>query len=136
MSLKLEWNENMKFTAYTPSGHEVTLDSAVNSGGDDSAARPMELLLVSLVGCTAMDVISILKKMKASPESFHVEVEYERAPEHPKIYTKIHLKYIFKNAPSREKAKKAVELSQNKYCSVSAMLKKASNVSYELVFES
>ncbi len=135
MSVKLEWKENMKFAAYTPSGHEVMLDSSVNSGGEDTAARPMELLLVSLVGCTAMDVISILKKMKASPENFRVEVEYERAPEHPKIYTKIHLKYIFKNAPSKAKAEKAVELSQNKYCSVSAMLKKASNLTYELVFD-
>ncbi|WP_036221310.1 OsmC family protein [Mesoaciditoga lauensis] len=135
MSVKLEWKGNMKFAAYTPSGHEVMLDSSINSGGEDTAARPMELLLVSLVGCTAMDVISILKKMKAFPENFRVEVEYERAPEHPKIYTKIHLKYIFKNAPSKAKAEKAVELSQNKYCSVSAMLKKASDLTYELVFD-
>ncbi len=136
MSLKLEWNENMKFTAYTPSGHEVKLDSSSKSGGNDSAARPMELLLVSLVGCTGMDVISILRKMKALPEDFRIEVESERAPQHPKIFTKIHLKYIFKNVPSREKAQKAVELSQNKYCSASAMIKKASTLTYELIFES
>ncbi len=135
MSLNIQWKENMKFIAHTPSGHEVTMDSSVESGGNDTAARPMELLLVSLAGCTAMDVISILKKMKALPDDFHIEIEYERAPEHPKIYTKILLKYIFKNAPSKAKAEKAVELSQNKYCSVSAMLKKSSNLTYELVFD-
>ncbi len=134
--IKLEWKENMKFVAHTPSAHEVHIDSSEKSGGSDTAARPMEMLLVSLGGCTAMDVISILKKMKALPADFRVEIEYERAPEHPKIYTHIHLRYIFKKAPSQEKAKKAVELSQNKYCSISAMLKKSSNLSYELVFES
>ncbi len=136
MSLKIKWNEKMKFTAYTPSGHEVNLDSSATSGGENTAARPMELMLVSLAGCTSMDVISILNKMKASPEDFNIEIEYERAPEHPKIYTHIHLKYTFKNAPSRKKAQKAVELSQNKYCSASAMLKKVTNLTYELIFES
>ncbi len=136
MSLKIEWNEKMKFTAYTPSGHEVSLDSSPKSGGENSAARPMELMLVSLAGCTSMDVISILDKMKATPQDFKIEIEYERALEHPKIYTHIHLKYMFKNAPSREKAQRAVELSQNKYCSASAMLRKVTDLTYELVFES
>ena len=136
MSLKIKWNEKMKFTAYTPSGHKVELDSSPTSGGEDTAARPMELMLVSLAGCTSMDVISILDKMKASPEKFNVEIEYKRAPEHPKIYTHIHLRYMFKNAPSPKKAQKAVELSQNKYCSASAMLKKVTNLTYELIFES
>ncbi len=134
--VKLEWKKNMNFIAHTPSAHEVHIDSSKESGGDDTAARPMEMLLISLGGCTAMDVISILKKMRALPDDFHVEIDYERAPIHPKIYTRIHLRYIFTNAPSPEKAQKAVELSQNKYCSVSAMLKKASNLTYELVFES
>ncbi len=136
MSLKMKWNEKMNFTAYTPSGHEVKIDSSPRSGGEDTAARPMELMLVSLAGCTSMDVISILSRMKAPPEAFNVEVEYEKAAEHPKIYTSIHLKYIFKNAPSQEKAQKAVELSQSKYCSASAMLRKSSNLTYELIFES
>lgn len=134
MNLKLEWKENMNFIAYTPSGHEVEIDSSPKSGGDDTAARPMELMLVSLAGCTAMDIISILSKMKAQPEDFSVEVEYEKAPEHPKVYTKLHLKYIFKGNIDRKKAQKAVELSQNKYCSASAMLRKAADLSYEIVF--
>ncbi len=134
MSLKLEWKDAMNFVAYTPSGHEVEIDSSPRSGGKDRAARPMELMLVSLAGCTAMDVVSILSRMKIRPESFRVEVEYEKAPEHPKVYTKLHLKYIFKGDVDRKKAQKAVELSQNKYCSASAMLKKAADLSYEIVF--
>ncbi len=134
MNLKLEWKENMIFTAYTPSGHEVKIDSSPKSGGDDTAARPMELMLVSLAGCTAMDIISILSKMKAQPENFRVEVEYEKAPAHPKVYTKLHLKYIFKGNIDRKKAQKAVELSQTKYCSASAMLRKAADLSYEIIF--
>lgn len=134
MSFKLEWKENMNFTAYTPSGHEVEIDSSPKVGGRDTAARPMELMLVSLAGCTAMDVVSILSKMKAKPEGFRVEVEYERAPEHPKVYTKLHLKYIFKGEVDREKAQKAIELSQNKYCSASAMLRKVTDLTYEMIF--
>lgn len=135
MSLKLVWNENMKFTAFTPSGHEVEIDAAEKSGGKDSAARPMELMLTALAGCSSMDVVSILKKMKSLPDAFRVEVEVERAPEHPKVYTAIHLKYILKGAVDRDKVQKAVELSQEKYCSASAMLKKASELTYEIIYE-
>ncbi|MBC7123973.1 MAG: OsmC family protein, partial [Pseudothermotoga sp.] len=109
------------------------------SGGLSAGPSPMELVLVALTGCTGMDVVSILSKMKVldEVESFRMEVSSERAQDHPKIYTKIHLKYIFKfkNQPFKEQVEKAVQLSQEKYCSVSAMLKKAAEVTYEIVYE-
>ena len=134
--LTLNWNEKMKFTAHTESNHEVVMDSSPNVGGEDTAARPMEVLLVALGGCTAMDVISILEKMKTPPKDFKIEIDYTKAKEHPKIYTSIHLKYIFYVKLPKENAEKAVNLSQTKYCSASAMLRKSAEITYELVFES
>ncbi len=91
--------------------------------GKKRALSPMQLLLLSLGGCTGMDVISILNKMKSPPEEFTMEIEGERAAEHPKVYTKIKIRYRFRGVP-RDKAEKAVKLSMEKYCSVSAMLRK------------
>ncbi|HEU23854.1 MAG: osmotically inducible protein C [Mesoaciditoga sp.] len=134
--LTLNWSGKMKFTAHTESNHEVVMDAYTDVGGEDSAARPMEVLLAALAGCTAMDVISILEKMKTTPRDFKIEISYTKAKEHPKVYTDIHLKYIFYGNVPKENAEKAVNLSQTKYCSVSAMLRKAANITYELVFES
>jgi|UniRef100_A0A7V3VSD5 putative redox protein len=133
--LTLDWNGKMKFTAHTPSGHDVVLDSDQDVGGEDTAPRPMEVLLAALAGCTAMDVISILEKMKSSPEKFRIDIDYTKAKEHPKVYTSIHLKYVFSRNVPKENAEKAVNLSQTKYCSASAMLKKAADITYELIFE-
>jgi len=129
----------MAFLAHTDSGRQVLMDAKKESGGLGTGPSPMELVLVALTGCTGMDVVSILSKMKVldEVESFRMEVSYERAQDHPKVYTKIHLKYIFKfrGQPFKEQVEKAVQLSQEKYCSVAGMLKKAAELTYEIVYE-
>ena len=98
-----------------------------------TGASPMELLLQSLAGCTAMDVVSILQKKRQALTSFQVRVEGERADEHPKVYTKIHLKYNVNGREISEKAvTDAIELSRTKYCSVSAMLAETAEITYEV----
>jgi len=137
--LQTEWLGKMAFLAHTDSGRQVLMDSRKDHGGLSAGPSPMELVLAALTGCTGMDVVSILAKMKVldEVESFRMEVSAERAQDHPKIYTKIHLKYIFKfkNQPFKEQVEKAVQLSQEKYCSVAGMLKKAAELTYEIVYE-
>ncbi|MCD6276539.1 MAG: OsmC family protein, partial [Thermoplasmata archaeon] len=108
--------EGMRFLGETEK-HSIVLES--DYLGVQKAAAPMEAFLMTLGGCTGMDVVAILQKMRNEPRKFIIEIEGERAKEHPKVYTKVHIKYIFWGV-KYEKAKKAVELSQNRYCPVSA----------------
>ncbi|MBN1389400.1 MAG: OsmC family protein [Candidatus Thermoplasmatota archaeon] len=125
--------EGLALKGYTDSGHQVPIDTKKEAGGFESAATPMELLLQALMGCTAMDVISILKKMKVDYHLFEVHETNERSDEHPKVYTKIHLTFRFEGEDlDHEKLKKAVYLSKDRYCSVSAMLKQTVEISYEI----
>ena len=112
------------------------MDAREISGGLDSAPTPMELLLVSLMGCTSMDVVAILEKMKVYDYDYKTGIDFKKAEEHPKIYTEIELTYIFKgkNLP-KDKIEKAVMLSQEKYCSVSAMLRKSAKMNYRIRYE-
>ncbi|KAF2961630.1 OsmC family protein [Fervidobacterium sp. 2310opik-2] len=137
---RMDFYSGMLFYSKTLSGHDLIIDAEPSFGGRDAGPRPKELLLYSLMGCTGMDVVSLLRKMRVieNMESFRMEVEYEQSQEHPKVYTKIHLKYIFKfnGEPPREQVEKAVNLSQEKYCGVSAMLRKAvPEFSHEIVYE-
>jgi len=125
--------QGLAMVGFTDSGHQVPMDTRKIVGGFETAGSPMEILLQSLLGCTAMDVVSILKKMKVEYDLFEVHETHESAEEHPKVYTKIHL--IFKFAGKDldlDKLKKAVYLSKDRYCSVSAMLKPAVDISYEI----
>lgn len=128
--------KGMVFVGRSESNHWMVMDGSGKYGGYEAAITPMEALLVSLGGCTGMDVVSILDKMGVRYNSFEMEIEGERSEEHPKVYTSIHIKYIFrgKDLPM-EKLKRAVELSQTKYCSVSAMLRKAADLTWEIVVE-
>lgn len=130
MSFVVRWKEDMSFEGETPNGHKVLMDTIKEHGGSDSAPTPMQLVLLALGGCTGMDVIAILKKMKDLPDEFFMEIEAERSQEHPKIYKKTNIKYIFKGNVKEENVKKAIDLSQNKYCSVSAILKGVGEVNY------
>lgn len=122
----------MGFEGKTESGHSVLMDAKPEVGGEDKGPRPMELLILSLGGCTAMDVVSILKKMRADLESMTINIYSEQAPEHPKIFTQIHIEYNFTGKNIREEdVKRAIELSQEKYCSVSAMLKEKAEINYK-----
>jgi len=114
-------------------GFQIPIDAAEEVGGRNLGARPKGLTLTSLVGCTAIDVISLLRKMRAEPAEFSVEAEAEVAADHPKVFTKVVITYRFKGGEvTREKAEKAVNLSQERYCGVSAMLKKAVPVEYRI----
>lgn len=136
----MNFYSGMLFFAKTTSGHDLIIDGDTSVGGMDAGPRPKELLLYALMGCTGMDVVALLRKMKVIDRmtSFRMEVDYEVASEHPKVYTKMHLKYYFKfdGEPPREQVEKAVNLSQEKYCGVSAMLKKAiPDFSWEIIYE-
>jgi len=115
------------------SGHEIILDANKNVGGEDKGPPPKPLMLVSLGGCTGMDIISILNKMRVEVEDFHVKVEGKLTEEHPKHYYKIHVIYEFKgkNLPM-DKIKKAVKLSEYRYCGVSETYRQAMELTSEI----
>ncbi|MBK7133538.1 MAG: OsmC family protein [Bacteroidales bacterium] len=124
-TVNTRWLKNMAFETEV-SGHKFTMDAGHQVGGENLGPRPKPLMLAALGGCTGMDVISILGKMRVEVDSFNVVVEGELTEEHPKHFTKMHVIYEFtgKNLPL-DKLKKAVELSEERYCGVSATLKKA-----------
>ena len=129
------WKEKMAFEAEVD-GFKITLDADPSVGGENNGPKPKALTLVSLAGCTSMDVISILKKMRVEPEYFNVEVEGELTDEHPKYYHSIHVKYIFRgNDLPMDKLEKAVNLSEERYCGVNALLKKGAKITSEIVVE-
>ena len=126
MEAKLTWKEKMTFVGTADSGHEVKIDTDPGVGGDDTAARPMELIALGLAGCPAMDVISILRKKQQKVSSFDVNVSAERAQEHPKVFTKAVINYILHGEGLDEAALlRAIELSALKYCPAQSMLGKA-----------
>lgn len=127
----VEYTGGMAFVGNVASGHRVLMDAGEGSGGSDAAARPVEVLLSSLGGCTGMDVVSILRKMKTEPKTLHIEIEDERAPDYPKVITKIHLIYKVTGAVPEENLTKAIEMSLAKYCPIANTLAGVSKISYE-----
>ncbi len=119
----------MTFIGKANSNHWVTMDADKEFNGQDGGARPMELVLLGLGGCTAMDVISILEKKKTQITDFRIELEADHAPQYPKVFTHITLVYYFygKNIKD-EDVKRAIELSETKYCSVQAMLRQSCSI--------
>lgn len=133
---KVKWIENLKFVGDAPSGHSILMDASPEVGGDNAAVRPGELTLLALGGCTGIDVVSMLKKMRVKITDFEIIVDADQRPEHPKSWERIHIKYIITGPGiDEDKVKRAIELSQDKYCSVSDMLKKGAEVthSYEII---
>lgn len=115
-------------------GHKIPLDADPSVGGKDYGPTPKPLMLTSLAGCTGMDVAAILEKMQMPYDSFEVQVEGDTTDQHPKRYSDIRLRYVFTGSDlDQAKIEKAVKLSQEKYCGVSAMLKDVSTVDYEIV---
>ncbi len=128
---EVKWIGKMGFVARGDSNHRIALDTVTEYGGEDAGVRPLELLLMSLGGCTGMDVVSILRKMKVNFQDFKVTVEAERTDEHPRIYHKIDLRYVVSGDDVPEdKLKKAIELSQDRYCAVTAMLRQTVELTY------
>lgn len=134
--VNVKWKENMAFEANV-NNHQIIMDADESVGGQDLGPRPKAMLLAGLGGCTGMDVVSILKKMKVVVDGFEIRIEAEMTEEHPKIYHTIVLYYIFKGKDlPLDKIETAVSLSQEKFCGVSAMLGKASKIEYKIILES
>ncbi len=128
--------KGITFVGKTDSNHWITMDGPEEFGGSNAGIRPKELILLSLAGCTGSDVASILSKKRVKLDGFEMNIDADVADEHPQVFTKIHLEYVFygKNLPVKE-IERAIELSQTKYCSVTAMLQKAVEInhSYKIV---
>lgn len=130
--VNIKWLGNMAFEGEV-GGHKIMLDAAPESGGENLGARPKPLMLLALAGCTGMDVVSILKKMRVEFDDFQVFVEGDLTDEHPKYYEKMKVIYQFKGKDlPMDKLEKAVSLSEEKYCGVSALYKKVIPVSFEI----
>lgn len=127
------WLENMAFESEI-SGHKIIIDAKEEVGGQDKGPRPKPLMLAALGGCTAMDVVSILKKMRVAVKNLNVIVEGELTEEHPKYFRKMHVTYEVegKDLPL-DKIKKAVSLSEERYCGVSAVYREAVELTSEIV---
>jgi len=123
------WVENQRFNGRATSGHEIVVDGDKNGGNS-----PMELVLIGLCGCTAFDVASILRKKREPFTSLEVRAEAERAPQPPTVYTKIKLIYRVARNVSKKAVEDAVKLSEEKYCSVAAMLKQTAELTYEIQY--
>ncbi|UCE17687.1 MAG: OsmC family protein [Gemmatimonadota bacterium] len=131
---RVKWVDGLRFVGYSGSKHGILMDAGEKVGGTDTGARPGEIILIALGGCTGIDVASILNKMRVPFHDIEIVVKGESAPEHPKYWTHIQVKYIVKgkNLPE-DKVKKAVELSQERYCSVGESLRR--NVVVEHTYE-
>jgi putative redox protein len=127
------WVEGLRFEGTYSTGHAAVMDSAPDHGGHDQGPRPVELLLMGLAGCTGMDVMAILNKKRQNVTSFEIRVSGERRPEHPRIFTKVHVVYEVGGVGVDVNAvRQAVHLSEEKYCSVSAMLRQTIPITSEI----
>lgn len=129
--VKVVFSQKMQFIGRDESGFEVVMDTTRELGGDESGITPIELLLVSLGGCTAMDVIQILRKKRQDVTAYQVNVYGERRQEHPRVFTYISIEHVVHGKKLDPKAvERAVELSSQKYCSISAMLRQVTHVEH------
>ena len=127
----IEHTGGMAFRGFGASGHEVRMDANRKVGGEDSAPRPLEVLLCALGGCTGMDVVSVLRKMKTEPTALRIEIDDERAPEYPKVITKLHLTYVIEGDVPEENVAKAIDLSLAKYCPIANTLTGVARITSE-----
>lgn len=135
MKARVKLVEGITFVAESGSGHAVVLDASPDVGGRDLGARPMEMVLMGAGGCSAIDVVHILKKSRQQLVDCVVELEAERAPEDPKVFTRIHMHYIVTGRGlSPAQVERAIKLSKDKYCSATIMLAKTAEVTsdYEI----
>jgi putative redox protein len=131
MSVRAQLGEGMQFDVVAGSGHNVTLDASTHGGGKGAGFVPMEMLLVGLAGCTAMDVISVLRKKRQDVTSYEVYVHGVRAEEHPMVFTEITVEHrVTGRNISPEAVRRAIELSETKYCGAGAMLGKSARLTH------
>lgn len=140
MSTKQAYIKQIKgitFAGKADSSHWITMDGPEEAGGSNSGTRPKKLLLLALGGCTGSDVVNIVKKKRVSLEDLEINISADMSDDHPKVFTKIHLEYVFygENIPEKD-VERAIELSQTKYCSVTKMLEKAMEITHSYRIES
>lgn len=130
MDAKVIWHKGLSFTGSAAgSGFSVPLGADPKVGGQNDGFRPLELLAVGLAGCTGMDVVSILEKKRQQVTAFEVRVHADQADEHPHVFTKVQIEYVVTGkGVEREAVERAVSLSETKYCSAQAMLRKAAPI--------
>ena len=132
MKAVVKWLDNMSFVGESESGHSVVMDGPPDSGGRNLGVRPMEMVLLGMGGCTAFDVVLILKRQRQEISDCYVELSSERAEEAPKVFTKIHVHYVVKGKKlDDKKVARAVDMTAEKYCSVSIMLAKSVDVTHD-----
>jgi putative redox protein len=136
MKANVHWHERMSFTGTADTGFDVPLGAPPAVGGDSDGFKPIELMLVSLAGCTAMDVISILRKKRQDVRAFDVQVVANREEEHPRVFSHITLEFIVKGKNiDPESVQRAVNLSAEKYCAAQAMLAKVVPIEHKITIE-
>ncbi len=134
MDAVVKLDQRMHFTGTPDTGFDVVMDSDSSVGGDNTGPRPMELILIGLCGCTAMDVISILRKKRQAVSKLEVKAHADRADTHPKVFTDIKLEYTVSGTNVDSKAvERAIQLSADRYCPAQAMLGQVSNMSTSYV---
>jgi len=132
MKSRIKWVQDVMFVAETGSGHALVMDGAPEAGGRNLGARPMEMLLAGLGGCSAFDVMLILKRGRESITDCVVEIDADRAESDPKVFTTIKMHYIITgNKVDSNKVERAIKLSTEKYCSASAMLGVVANITHD-----
>jgi putative redox protein len=134
MESKVVWKGGMAFTGSSDSGYLIPLDAKKRAGGHEMGFQPLQLFAIGLVGCTGMDVISILQKKRQEVTEFEVSAHIERAEDHPRVFTKIVIEYKLTGKDLDHQAvERAVELSETRYCPAQAMLEKATEISHKII---
>ena len=132
MKARIKWIEGVSFAGQSESGHTVVMDGPPDAGGKNLGVRPMEMLLLGMGGCTAFDVVHILRKSRQPVSDCVAEIDAERAETDPKVFTKIHVHFIVKGQGlDPRRVEQAIKLSAEKYCSASIMLGKVADVSHD-----
>jgi putative redox protein len=128
----MEWEGDLRFKGTADSGHSVTMEAALEKGAPTSFASPIEHTLMALCACAGVDVVSILNKMRVPLRGLSISAEAERAESHPRVFTAIRLKFRVEGGVPADKLERAIKLSEETYCSVSAMLAATATISHEI----
>lgn len=132
MKIEIDWQQDASFLGTSETGHSLLMDGPPEGGGKNQGPRPMETVLLGTGGCTAYDVVSILKKSRQNVTACKVKIEAERAAADPKVFTRIHFQFVLGGTNlSAEKVERAIRLSEEKYCSASIMLAKTAKITHD-----
>ncbi len=132
MNISVNWVDGLLMVGKSDSGHTITMDGPPEVGGENLGVRPMEMLLLGVAGCTMIDVVTTLKKMRQDLSHCETKINAERATNYPKVFTDIHIHFIVKGKDlDAKKVDKAITLSAEKYCSASIMLGETATITHD-----